>query len=182
MGASRVLTRLESFDLMVADHRVFGAATLTATAIDSSPKATHTVPDTVRVTFDRRLLPGEDSQAAFAAISSAIAIEQPWSLECRRGPVMYPNEIALDGRLFAKLRGAFARAGQGAPEPFYCNFALDAGYFGRKGIEAVMLGPGNVDQFHSGEEQVLVSDLVAMANIYFGLIEECLSPMAEPLA
>lgn len=176
IGASRLLTRFERFDLNVPDHPVFGAATLTATAIDSSPKATHTVPDRVRITFDRRLLPGEEPQTAFEAISGAIAVDKPWSVECSRGPIMYPNEIALDGALYTKLRAAFARAGQGEPEPFHCNFALDAGYFGRRGIEAVMLGPGDVDQFHSSEESVLVSDLVAMANVYYGLIEECLSP------
>jgi len=91
---------------------------------------------------------------------------------------MYPNEISSDGPLFAHLRAAFARAGQGDPQPFYCNFALDAGYFARKGIEAVMLGPGEVDQFHSNEEHVLVADLVAMANVYYRMIEQCLAPNA----
>jgi acetylornithine deacetylase len=60
-------------------------------------------------------------------------------------------------------------------EHFYCNFALDAGYFSRRGIESVMLGPGEVDQFHSSEEHVLVSDLVAMSDVYCELIETCLS-------
>jgi acetylornithine deacetylase len=177
-GARRILERLESFDLKVADHPTFGPATLTATAIDSAPKATHTVPDTVRITFDRRLLPGEDPDAAFAALDRAIVIEAPWTVECRRGPIMYPNEISPDGPLFAHLRAAFARAGQGDPQPFYCNFALDAGYFAGKGIEAVMLGPGEVDQFHSNEEHVLVADLVAMANVYYRMIEQCLAPNA----
>lgn len=177
-GARRILERLESFDLQVADHPTFGPATLTATAIDSAPKATHTVPDTVRITFDRRLLPGEDPAAAFAALDRAIAIEPPWTVECRPGPVMYPNEIRLGGALFTHLRTAFARAGQGEPQPFYCNFALDAGYFARKGIEAVMLGPGEVDQFHSSEEHVLIADLVGMANVYYRMIEQCLAPNA----
>ena len=87
---------------------------------------------------------------------------------------MYPNEISLDGPLFAALRAAYAAAGLPPPEPVYLNFALDAGYFGRSGIEAVMLGPGQVDQFHSSEEHVLVSDLVAMANVYYRLIEHVL--------
>jgi acetylornithine deacetylase len=177
-GARRVLERTEGLDLNVANHPTFGPATLTPTAIESAPKATHTVPDTVRLTFDRRLLPGEDPDAAYEAIRRAIVLEPPWTLACTRGPVMYPNEITLDGPLFSRLRAAFARAGQGAPEPFYCNFALDAGYFGRKGIEAVMLGPGEVDQFHSDEEQVLVADLVAMAHVYHRIIEQCLAPNA----
>jgi acetylornithine deacetylase len=183
VGAQRVLGQLEHLDLGVADHPAFGPATLTATAIESAPKATHTVPDTVRITFDRRLLPGEDPATAFAAVARAIAVEKtsvekPWTVECRQGPMMYPNEIALDGVLFSHLRAAFAGAERGEPQPLYCNFALDAGYFARKGIEAVMLGPGEVDQFHSSEEHVLIADLVGMAHVYDRMIEQCLAPNA----
>ena len=174
-GARRLLEQLEGLDLKVADHPAFGPATLTPTAIDSNPKATHTVPDAVRVTFDRRLLPGEEPERAFEQIRSAIALDRPWQVECRRGPVMYPNEIALDGPLFRKLTDAFRKTGRGEPGHLYCNFALDAGYLGRQGIEAVMLGPGDIEQFHSDEEHVLVSDLVAMAKIYHALIKDCLS-------
>ena len=174
-GARRVLDQMEGFDLGVPDHPTFGPATLTATAIDSSPKATHTVPDTVRITFDRRLLPGEDPQSAYEAVRRAIVLEQPWQLECRRGPIMYPNEVSPDGPLVENLKTAFALAGQPNPEMFYCNFALDAGYLSRMGVETVMLGPGEVDQFHSNEEHVLVSDLVGMARVYYHLIDRCLA-------
>lgn len=173
-GAQRMLQRLERIDLGVEDHPAFGPATLTPTAIESSPKATHTVPDAVRITFDRRLLPGEDPELAFRRIGEAVSIEPPWEVELVRGPVMYPNEIALDGPFYAKLAAAFARAGRPTHEPLYCNFALDAGYFRRRGIEAVMLGPGEVDQFHSSEEHVLVSDLVGMSEVYYELIRACL--------
>ena len=89
---------------------------------------------------------------------------------------MYPNELSLDGVFFSQLRAAFAAAGLGEPKTFHCNFALDAGYFSRRGIEAIMLGPGEVDQFHSSEEQALISDLVAMANVYYQLIRQCVCP------
>jgi acetylornithine deacetylase len=87
---------------------------------------------------------------------------------------MYPNEISLDSGLMKRLRAAFAVAGYPNPEHFYCNFALDAGYLARAGVQAVMLGPGEVDQFHSDEESVLISDLTKMGNIYYRMIEECL--------
>jgi acetylornithine deacetylase/succinyl-diaminopimelate desuccinylase-like protein len=173
-GAQRLLPALEGLQLGVPDHPQFGPATLTATAIDSAPKATHTVPDTVRITYDRRLLPGEDPQAAFDAIRSVVALPAPWSVDCQLGPVMYANEIAIDSTLMQALRAAYAAAGAPNPEPFYCNFALDAGYLARAGIQAVMLGPGEVDQFHSSEESVLVSDLGRMANVYYRMIEQCL--------
>jgi acetylornithine deacetylase len=173
-GAAKLLPVLQNLDLGGAAHPHFGEATLTATAIESQPKATHTVPDTVRITFDRRLLPGEDPQLAYNAIRNVVALPQPWTVDCRLGPVMYPNEISMDGPFMQVLRAAFAAAGEPDAEPFYCNFALDAGYLARSGIEAVMLGPGEVDQFHSNEENVLVSDLVAMSNIYYRIIEQCL--------
>ena len=65
--------------------------------------------------------------------------------------------------------------GAGPAEGFPCSFALDAGYFTQFGTEAVMLGPGNIEQFHSTEETVLVSDLCAMARVYRALIDVCLS-------
>jgi len=175
-GAQRVLRTLETFDLGVPDHPALGRVTLTPTAIESSPKATHTVPDKVRITFDRRLMPGEDPEAAFAAIAARLSLEKPWSLSFERGPVMYPNELSLEGPFFARLRAAFNDAGLGEPKTFPCNFALDAGYFSRRGIEAVMMGPGEIDQFHSSEEQVLISDLVAMAKVYYQLIRHCAGP------
>ncbi len=175
-GAQRLLQLMDGFKLGVPDHPHFGPATLTPTAIDSAPKATHTVPDTVQITFDRRLLPGEDPQVAYNAIRKVITIEKPWAVECRLGPVMYPNEISKDGPLMTKLHAAFVDAGQPSPEHFYCNFALDAGYLARLGVEAVMLGPGEVDQFHSNEENVLISDLTKMGNVYYRIIEQCLAP------
>lgn len=174
-GARRLLEQLEGLDLNVPEHPAFGPATLTPTAIVSGPKATHTVPDEARITFDRRLLPGEAPDRAFDQIRAAIVLDKPWEVEYRRGPVMYPNEIATSGPLFHKLDEAFGKAGKGKPEPLYCNFSLDAGYFGRQGIEAVMLGAGEVEQFHSNEEHVLVADLLAMTEIYYQLMKGCLS-------
>lgn len=174
-GAWRILEKLERFELRTPAHPRFGPATLTATAIESGPKATHTIQDACRVTCDRRLLPGEDPDRAYREIADAIKLGQPWTLEWARGPVMHPNEISVDGAFFAHLAEAFERTGGSPPVPFHCNFALDAGFFGRKGIEAVMLGPGEVEQFHSDEEYVLVSDLATLASVYHNLIGSCLA-------
>lgn len=173
-GAWRILKDLENLDLGVPEHPDFGPATLTPTAIESRPKATHTVPDTVRLTFDRRLLPGEDPQNALEAITARVSLPDPWKLQVELGPIMYPNEISIDGPFCRLLRSAFTDAGANAPETFQCNFALDAGYFARRNVEAVMLGPGEIDQFHSDEEHVLVADLVEMARVYRALIDCCL--------
>jgi acetylornithine deacetylase len=87
---------------------------------------------------------------------------------------MYPNELSLESDFFKKLTEAFQHGISTVPDTFHCNFALDAGYFCRRGIPAVMLGPGEVDQFHSNEENVLVKDLIDMTKVYYSLIERCL--------
>ena len=177
-GARHCLNALHGLDLGVADNPVFGAATLTPTAIRSGPTATHTVQDIAELTFDRRLLPGEDPDATFAFIRDTLPADGPWRIECRRGPFMYPNEVADDGPLMTLLRAAYADAGLGAAEKVVCNFALDAGYFGHRGIEAVMLGPGEIDQFHSEEEHVQISDMLDMARVYHALVARALGASA----
>ncbi len=169
IGARRCLDALAAFDLRVPDHPQFGPATLTATSIRSFPDATHTVQDRVEMTFDRRLLPGEDPEAAYFAVAAALPDPAPYAVECRRGPLMYPNKLAADGTLMPLLERAYADAGLEAGT-VVCDFALDAGYFAKRGIESVMLGPGRIDQFHSRDEHVLVSEMLEMAQIYLALI------------
>lgn len=173
-GARRCLAALEALDLGVADHPALGPATLTPTSVRSFPEAAHTVQDRVELTLDRRLLPGEDPDAAFAAVAAALPDDGPWTAECRRGAFMHPNEADADGPLMTLLGRAWADAGLGRPETVACSFALDAGYFSRLGIESIMLGPGEIAQFHSDEEHVAVSDMVAMARAYAALIRRSL--------
>lgn len=173
-GAARVIRTIETYTVDTPPHPQLGPATLTATAIESGPKATHTIQDRCRITCDRRLLPGENPERVYEEISEAITLERPWTLDWERGPVMYPNEIPTDSPFFAELATAFKAAEGLRPEPLYCSFALDAGFFGRRGIPAVMLGPGDVEQFHSSEEYVPIADLAAMARVYHRLIETCL--------
>jgi acetylornithine deacetylase len=96
-GARRVLERVCALDVSERKHAGLGAATLTPTALRSWPEATHTVQDEVRLVFDRRLLPGDDPQAAFAAVAAAADIGAPFDVKAEFGPFMYPAEIASDG-------------------------------------------------------------------------------------
>ena len=178
-GARHVLEALETLDLGVADHESFGPATLTPTALKTAPSATHTVPDTATITYDRRILPGENPEEVYEALKTQVVLRQPWSLAFECGPIMYPNELDKTGTFFKHLEGAFARSGYGAAEEFPCNFALDAGFFAREGTEAVMLGPGEVAQFHSDEENVLIEDLVGVAKVYYEIIQGCVGTRAE---
>jgi acetylornithine deacetylase len=173
-GARRVLERVAAVDVGATRHPGLGQATLTPTAMRSWPEATHTVQDEVRLVFDRRLLPGDDPQPAFAAIAAAADIGEPWQVKTESGPFMYPAEIAPDGAFMRAVNGGCRRMGLSPPETFHSHGALDAGFFCHKGAEAAMWGPGAIEQWHSEDERIAVSDLVAGAVAYRGMIEEYL--------
>jgi acetylornithine deacetylase len=175
-GARRVLDRVMAIDVGGNKHPGLGQATLTATAIRSWPEATHTVQDEVRLVFDRRLLPGDDPQAALAAIAAAADIGETWQVKIESGPFMYPAEISPDGAFMQAVNGGCRRMGLPRPSIFHSHGALDAGYFCLKGAESAMWGPGIVEQWHSEDERIAVTDLVAGGEAYLGMIEDYLCP------
>jgi acetylornithine deacetylase/succinyl-diaminopimelate desuccinylase-like protein len=132
------------------------------------------VQDEVRLVFDRRLLPGDDPQAAFAAIAAAADIGEPWQVKTEFGPFMYPAEIAPDGAFMRAASGGCRRMGLQPPATFHSHGALDAGFFCFKGGESGMWGPGAIEQWHSEDERIAVSDLVGGAVSYVGMIEDYL--------
>lgn len=173
-GARAALDRVLAIDVGAKKHPALGQATLTATAVRSWPEATHTVQDEVQLTFDRRLLPGDDPQAAFAAIAAAAEIGAPWSVECRLGPFMYPAEIAPDGVFMRAASSGCRRMGLDSPATFHSHGALDAGFFCNRGAESAMWGPGAIEQWHSDDERIAVGELINGAIAYRGMIEEVL--------
>jgi hypothetical protein len=56
------------------------------------------------------------------------------------------------------------------PGTFYSHGALDD----FKGAESAMRGPGAVEQWHSDDERIAVSDLISGAVAYRGMIETVL--------
>lgn len=174
-GARRVLEQLRAVRLPDREHPALGRATLTPTHVESGPRATHTVQNEVRLTFDRRLLPGEEPEPALAQITEAAQLPAPWRVEVKRGPFMYPCEIAPDGALVRAINEGHRRAGLAQPATFYSHGALDAGYLATRGCAATMWGPGRMEQFHSDEEITLVSELVAGAKAYAGFLMSALT-------
>jgi len=75
---------------------------LTVNHIRSFPDSTHTVQERCEFTLDRRLLPGDDPNEAFAEIERIAKeverIEDPvsgksYGVEVRLGPFMYPSLV-----------------------------------------------------------------------------------------
>jgi acetylornithine deacetylase/succinyl-diaminopimelate desuccinylase-like protein len=169
-GAREILDALDKVRATLGSHAALGPATLTPTAIESFPKATHTVQDEVRLSIDRRLLPGERAEDALEAIGSALPAGRPWTAELSRGAHMLPHELSPDAALVRLIREAHRAAGLAEPGLFHSAAALDAGFLASRGCEAAMWGPGAMEQFHSADELVPVRDFVDAARAYRELI------------
>ena len=164
-GFRRVMERLDQLPLGSA-HASLGSATLTVTQVKSGPEISHTIPDICRVMLDRRLLPGEDPDAAFRVIQDALKELAGWSIEVRRGDFMYPSEVAKDCALAtAAARASRELTGREAGL-FYSPAALDAGFLNRQGIETIMLGPGDLRFAHTDQEVVALQEVRDAARIY----------------
>jgi acetylornithine deacetylase len=172
-GARRILDALDGLDLG-GSHPGLGRASLVATHLRSFPEATHTLQDEVHLTLDRRLLPGDDPEAALAAIAETARLERPWEVEVRRGPFMHPAELPEDGRLLAAIGRGCAAEGLPAPARFWSHGALDAGFLQVEGGEATMWGPGDPALWHRPDEVVATADLVAASRAYRGLVRAAL--------
>jgi acetylornithine deacetylase len=173
-GAREVMRRLEALDLGGRLHSGLGNATLALTSIKSFPDATHTIQSEVRITYDRRLLPGDQPEAALAQIQTELKDVARWRVEVNLGPVMFPSEIRSDGELIKSISRGHLKAGLPVPANFYSHGSLDAGLFCNEGIEATMWGPGAMDQWHSDDEYVLTSDLWNGARAYYAFIRDYL--------
>ncbi|MGH7855310.1 MAG: M20 family metallopeptidase [Candidatus Binatia bacterium] len=164
-GFRRVMERLDRLPLG-AGHPGLGSATLTVTQVRSGPDISHTIPDFCRMVLDRRLLPGEDPDAAFRDLQEALKEVAGWSIEATRGAFMYPSEVAKDCALAAATAGAGRELTRREAELFYSPAALDAGFLNRNGIETIMFGPGDPRFAHTDQEAVSLQEVRDAAKIY----------------
>ncbi len=184
-GAMEVLRRLMAGVPQDRTHPQLGTATLTCNRIESWPKSTHTVQDRCELVLDRRLLPGDDPDAAVAEIR-AIAMQvdgwadpvsgKPLRVEVSKGPYMYPSLVAPDSRV-VRLLGAGCEAMLGAaPESFYGQSAHDQGYLNHAGIECANFGSGEQAFAHTDLDMASVSRTHDAAKVYAWMIARHLGP------
>ena len=164
-GFRRVMECLDRLPLR-AGHHGLGNATLTVTQVTSEPNISHTIPDVCRAVLDRRLLPGEDPDAACREIQEALQGLDGWSIAVTRGAFMYPAEVGRDAGIVAAIDRASRELNKKQYEVFYSPAALDAGFLNRQGIETIMFGPGDLRFAHTDQEAVPLQDVRDAAKIY----------------
>jgi acetylornithine deacetylase/succinyl-diaminopimelate desuccinylase family protein len=174
---ARVVAALENYardvPALQAAHPLCGRATLSVGVI-SGGLSVNTVPARATIEIDRRVIPGEDPDAAYQQVidyvarrtelGAAIEHERPY-LEGRALADGPNNEIA--SRLVAAARGVRSQATQiGVP------FGTDAATIALAGVPSVVFGPGSIDQAHTADEWLAVDELEQASEILYRFIAE----------
>jgi acetylornithine deacetylase/succinyl-diaminopimelate desuccinylase-like protein len=134
------------------------------------------VPSRCTIEIDRRLLPEEKVDVAFAELRAAAeAAGEPagsWEIEFLTGT----NGFAADAK--AHLVGAFAAACEqrtgGVPGFIVPIGASDARYFADDPVEILVTGPGDDKDGHAANESVSIAELVDAAHIHLAAVRQLL--------
>ncbi len=174
-GASEAMRLLFEKVKLDQSHTQLGKQTLTVNHIRSFPESTHTVQERCEFTLDRRLLPGEDPNKAFAEIERIAkeveSFKDPVSskgyvVEVRMGPFMYPSLVTVDSPIVhALLRGSEVMLGK-AVETYYSPSAFDQGYLNHVGIPTANFGAGEHQYAHTDYDMASVERTTDAARVY----------------
>jgi acetylornithine deacetylase len=169
---ARVLQVLEQYARGIVptlgSHPLVGHPTLSVGLV-SGGISVNTVPDRATIEIDRRVLPGEDPQAAFdhaiEFVNSHVTVGTPVIHE---PPFMFTRGLSDDrnGELAARLADASGAHG-GAGERIGVPFGTDAPHYAATGCPTVVFGPGSIDQAHTADEWLDLDQLRSAADILF---------------
>jgi acetylornithine deacetylase/succinyl-diaminopimelate desuccinylase-like protein len=184
-GAVEVIGRLTREIDGRRAHPDLGPASLTINRVRSYPEATHTVQGRCEISVDRRLLPGDDPDAAAAEIERvAMQVDgmldpvsgRPLRVEVTRGAAMHPSLITLHSPVALVLaRACRAMLGR-EPETMYGKSAFDQGYLNHVGIPTANFGPGEQEFAHTDNDIASVQRTFDAACVYAFLIADYLGP------
>jgi acetylornithine deacetylase/succinyl-diaminopimelate desuccinylase-like protein len=183
-GATECIGRLLAKVKVDKSHPQLGKQSLTVNHIRSFPDSTHTVQERCEFTLDRRLLPGDDPNAAFAEIERiAKEIEQVkdpvsgknYSVDVRLGPFMYPSLVTVDSPVVRAITRA-SEVMLGAPvETYYSPSAFDQGYLNHVGIVTANFGAGEHQYAHTDYDMASVERTTDAARVYAFMVLDYLT-------
>ena len=178
-GALEVIQRLTKDLKLNVAHPALGNPTLAVNRIRSAPDSTHTIQDRCDIGIDRRLMPGEDPDAAVAEIAAIAATVngmndpasgKPWRVEVTKGPFMYPHLVTATSNVVTAVTQASQTALGVTPETFHQTNAFDQGYLQHIGIEPCTYGPGEEKYAHTDLDMASVDRTRDAAKVYAAII------------
>ena len=123
--------------------------------------AINVVPDRCVVDVGVRLLPGMDAEAMAARLRQTAAAAAGADLpEWELLSVSHPMELPAEAALYRELCALAGESRQPA-----ADYATDAGWLQRMGMECVLFGPGSIRVAHKPDEHVPIADLAAARGV-----------------
>jgi acetylornithine deacetylase len=174
---ARVLAALEKYgrDLVptMASHPLCGHPTLSVGLI-SGGISVNTIPDRCTIEIDRRIIPGENTQAALDHCLNYLKREVPESTKViHERPFMMTGGLAdVNNSELCERLGDVARK-RGAPgQRTGVPYGTDAPHFAATGCPTVVFGPGSIDQAHTADEWVDIEQLKTAAEILYDFVRQ----------
>lgn len=167
-GAVKVLERIKPLMPYPSEqsHPELGRVSLTTNAIESFPKATHTIQSECRIMFDRRLLPGDDPDQAIEQLKHTIGTLAPFNVDVERKDFMFPSEVAKDAEsVLALTQGIQVMLGREAKYS-YSTAANDTGFLNAKGMQAINYGARDIRFQHTDHDMVPVQSVFEAAKVF----------------
>lgn len=154
-------------------HPLLGSPTFSVGLIEGGT-GVNVVPAACAITYDRRILPGERPDAALAEIDAVLAGVQTRREDAtieRPAPYLVSDSLDTDPDEPLVVAGSAACEAAGVdPAPIGVPYGTDASKLQtRRGIPAVVLGPGSIAQAHGADEFVPIDELRRAAEIYAGI-------------
>ncbi len=168
---------------------LLGPALLALTDIVSDPYPGYSViPSRCRVTYDRRLLPGEtadDVLAQLASVSTLAGAElhaglaqgehRAFTGAVLSGPKFFPAWAFPEAHPFVQRSLMGLRAAGLDPQMRAYRFCTNAAYSaGKAGVPTIGFGPASEGDAHVVDERISVDELIAAARGYCGIIDAVL--------
>jgi acetylornithine deacetylase/succinyl-diaminopimelate desuccinylase-like protein len=167
-GAMMVLERLKSLMPYPEEksHPDLGKVSLTPNAIESFPRATHTIQSECRIMFDRRLLPGDDPVKAVQQINDAVGSIKPFEIEVQARDFMYPSEVNKSAEVVQALEQGIRTMLGYEPKFSFSTAANDTGLFNHRGIQAINYGARDIRFQHTDHDLVSLNNVFNAAKVF----------------
>ncbi len=184
-GANAITGAMEAIRLLTAGvkldrtHPQLGRQTLIVNHIRSFPDSTHTVQERCEFTVDRRLLPGDDPNAAFEEIQRIAkqvesfkdpASGKAFTVDVKLGPFMYPSLVTPDSPVVEALQRANEVMLGRPAETYFAAAAFDQGYLNYIGIPTANFGAGEEKYAHTDNDMASVERTIDSARVYAFMI------------
>lgn len=175
---ARLVTALETdyVNTIDATDPMVGKASAAITVIRGGTQV-NVVPERATITFDRRLVPGEQAEAEVARvreIADKLCAEQPDMAVEHHDLESAPPMSAIDDGALAERAIASLASASFESRVSGELFTTNGNHFAAGGLPTIVLGPGDIAQAHMPDESIGLDELAAGVAGYLAIMQSAI--------